>query len=345
MNLRLLRDDYARHGRSLKNPAFIALATYRLGRWAFEREQPVGRWFAVKLYNFVNFFVANITKVWMPPKVTIGEGFHIIHADGSLSIHPDVVIGDRLGVMHNVTIGTNMGEGVPRIGNDVFIGVNSTVLGAITIGDRVRIAANTAVTTNVPSDSIVVGSPGKIFPRLMPFAPEAEPRPLLVRDLPGWNETRVEYDRDRCVHQRFEAQVARAPEATALVFGAETLSYADLDTRANQVAHVLRGLGVGPDHLVGLALPRSLDLVVAAIAIHKAGGAYVPIDPAYPGERIALYIADSQASVIVTRSEISASLPAHGAQTLLIDRDPRIAAAPMTSPRTDVAPHHLAYVI
>jgi serine O-acetyltransferase len=87
-----------------------------------------------------------------------------------LVIHPDVVIGDRCGVMHNVTIGMNMTGGVPRIGDDVFIGVNATVLGSITIGDRVRIGANTAVATNVPSDSVVIGSPAKIYPRLGKFS-------------------------------------------------------------------------------------------------------------------------------------------------------------------------------
>lgn len=164
-----VRADYRRHGHSFKNPAFISLCIYRFGRWAIERENPVIRWVASKTYGVINFFVANVTKVWIPPQVTIGRDFHIIHAEGSLSIHPDVVIGDRLGVMHNVTIGTNMRAGTPIIGDDVFIGVNSTVLGGIKIGDRVRIAANTAVTTNVPSDSIVVGSPAKIYPRLTPF--------------------------------------------------------------------------------------------------------------------------------------------------------------------------------
>jgi serine O-acetyltransferase len=179
MFVRLVRADFNRHGRSLSNPAFIALFTYRFGCWSEQRKIFLARYVARKLYGFLNFFVANITKVWIPPQVKIGQGFHIIHAEGSLSIHPDVVIGDRLGVMHNVTIGTNMGPGAPIIGDDVFIGVNSTVLGRIRIGDRVRIAANTAVSTNVPSDSIVVGSPGKIYPRLTPFAgaraPEGEP--------------------------------------------------------------------------------------------------------------------------------------------------------------------------
>jgi len=165
----LLRGDYERHERSVTNPAFVALAVYRIGRSAYELRNPIARRLGLKLYHILNFFVANWTKVWIPPQVTIGEDFHIIHAEGSLSIHPEVVIGDRFGVMHNVTIGTNMTAGCPVIGDDVFVGVNSTVLGRIKIGDRVRIAANTAVTTNVPSDSIVVGSPAKIYRRLSPL--------------------------------------------------------------------------------------------------------------------------------------------------------------------------------
>jgi serine O-acetyltransferase len=164
-----IKADYRRHGCSPLSPAFISLFVYRFGRWSVQRKNPAFRWLVSKIYGVINFFVANITKVWIPPQVTIGRDFHIINTEGSLSIHPDVVIGDRLGVMHNVTIGTNMRPGAPIIGDDVFIGVNSTVLGAIKIGDRVRIAANTAVTSNVPSDSIVVGSPAKIYRRLTPF--------------------------------------------------------------------------------------------------------------------------------------------------------------------------------
>lgn len=164
-----LKGDYRRHGRTILNAAFITLCVYRFGRWAIHQRVRVLRWVLCKIYGVINLFVANLTKLWIPPQVTIGEDFHIIHAEGSLSIHPAVVIGNRLGVMHNVTIGTNMTAGAPVIGDDVFIGVNSTVLGPIKIGDRVRIAANTAVTTNVPSDSVVVGSPAKIYRRLTPF--------------------------------------------------------------------------------------------------------------------------------------------------------------------------------
>ena len=165
-----IRKDYERHGRRISDPAFVSLAIYRYGRWALRRENRVGRWFANKLYGLLCILILNITKVWIPPTVRIGDEFHIIHAEGSLSIHPDVVIGDRFGVMHNVTIGTNMRGGAPVIGDDVFIGVNSTVLGRIKIGNRVNIGANTAVSTNVPDDSIVIGSPARIFPKLPIFA-------------------------------------------------------------------------------------------------------------------------------------------------------------------------------
>jgi serine O-acetyltransferase len=165
-----VRDDFKNHGGTILNQAFIALLMYRFGRWAISIRNPFARKIFQKIYGFLNMFVAGFTKIWIPPQTTIGEDFHIIHAEGSLSIHPDSVIGDRVGVMHNVTIGTNMREGCPRIGNDVFIGVNATVLGAITVGDRVRIAANTAVSTDVPSDSVVIGSPAKIYPRLTPFS-------------------------------------------------------------------------------------------------------------------------------------------------------------------------------
>jgi serine O-acetyltransferase len=165
----LIRGDFERHGRTVSNCAFLSLCVYRFGRWGLALPNPIARDVVRRTYGVINFVVANVTKIWIPPQVQIGSDFHIIHAEGSLSIHPDAVIGDRLGVMHNVTIGTNMDTRCPIIGDDVFIGVNSTVLGGIKIGDRVRIAANTAVTTNVPSDSIAVGSPAKIYPRLAPI--------------------------------------------------------------------------------------------------------------------------------------------------------------------------------
>ena len=163
--------------------------------------------------------------------------------------------------------------------------------------------------------------------------------------LRAWNDTATSHDRAHCAHQQIEAQAARTPEAIALSFEGVELSYAALDARANRVARVLRSLGVGPDVLVGLHVPRSLDLVVAALAIQKAGGAYVPLDPAYPAERIALYIEDSAAPVIVSRSDIAGDLPPHAARTLEIDTDPRIDAASSLPVDSGVGPENLAYVI
>lgn len=161
--------DYQMHGSRVLNAGFISLFVYRFGRWADERKTFLARKIARKIYGATSMLVSTLTRVWIPAQVTLGDDFHIIHVEGSISIHPDVVIGKRCGIMHNVTIGTNMTDGAPKIGDDVFIGVNSSILGDIRIGDRVRIGANTAVSTDVPSDSIVIGSPARIYPRLGPF--------------------------------------------------------------------------------------------------------------------------------------------------------------------------------
>lgn len=149
---------------------------------------------------------------------------------------------------------------------------------------------------------------------------------------------------DLCVHQAFEAQVARTPDAPAVSFEAVTLSYAALNARANRVAQVLRGLGVGPGVLVGLHIRRSLDMLVGALAIQKAGGAYVPMDPAYPADRTALYIEDSGCPVIVTTHDLAAALPGR-AVALCLDTDGRIAAASEANVDSGVGPGDLAYLI
>ena len=145
------------------------------------------------------------------------------------------------------------------------------------------------------------------------------------------------------IHQAFEAQVAKTPDAVALVCEGASLTYAALNARANRVAHTLIAMGVTPGTLVGLCTRRSLDLLVGALGIHKAGGAYVPMDPAYPADRIALFIEDSACPVVVTQSGIP--LPAHAAQVLELDTDGRIPSAPETNPATGVTPADLAYMI
>ncbi|WP_417723107.1 MupA/Atu3671 family FMN-dependent luciferase-like monooxygenase [Salipiger sp.] len=163
--------------------------------------------------------------------------------------------------------------------------------------------------------------------------------------LDQWNDTTRDHDRSLTMHAAFEAQVARTPEAVALVFEGQSLSYADLDARANRTAQVLRGMGVAPGTVVGLCTRRSVDLMVGALGILKAGGAYLPLDPAYPADRLRHYIADSGAPVIVTQSGLKDTLPPHAAQLLVIDADPRLSQAPATRLQETSAPDDLAYLI
>ncbi|WP_147478327.1 condensation domain-containing protein, partial [Pseudomonas viridiflava] len=138
--------------------------------------------------------------------------------------------------------------------------------------------------------------------------------------LQGWNAGLKVYPTEQCAHQRFEAQAAKTPQAIALSLGAETLSYEQLNQRANQLAHKLREQGVGPDVRVGLAAERSLDMIVGLLAILKAGGAYVPLDPDYPQDRLSFLMQDSGIELLLTQASVRDRLPvpAH-VQCLLIE--------------------------
>ncbi|GAA6174834.1 MupA/Atu3671 family FMN-dependent luciferase-like monooxygenase [Sulfitobacter pacificus] len=162
--------------------------------------------------------------------------------------------------------------------------------------------------------------------------------------LQGWNATERAYT-PSTIHAAFEAQVVRTPESEAIVFEGGSLSYAALDARANKLAHVLRAQGARPGTPIGLFTTRGLDLLVGALGILKAGGAYVPLDPAYPADRIAHYISDSAAPLIVTQSGLAAQLPAHSAEVIALDSDPRIAAAPEAALEATATPDDLAYLI
>ncbi|MET0343805.1 MAG: MupA/Atu3671 family FMN-dependent luciferase-like monooxygenase [Polyangiales bacterium] len=177
----------------------------------------------------------------------------------------------------------------------------------------------------------------------LPLLPAAE-RTLLVNT---WQDTRAEYRADKTVHELFEEQVARTPDATALVFRDRTLSYRELNQRANQMAHALRAAGVGRETLVGISVERSLEMVIGLLGILKAGGAYVPLDPVYPRDRLAMMLEDSKAPVLVTQRHLAARLPAHGAKVLLVDD---ASALPDGSDALEnlpgaATPENLAYVI
>ena len=144
----------------------------------------------------------------------------------------------------------------------------------------------------------------------------------------------------------FAAQAARTPDAVAVVFGEEALRYGDLERRANRLAHHLRALGVGPEVVVGLCLPRSLDLVVGLLGILKAGGVYLPLDPDYPAERLAFMLTDAAAPVLVTREALLERLPAYGARIVRLDGDAAaIAGRPASAPAISLAPENSAYII
>jgi amino acid adenylation domain-containing protein len=147
---------------------------------------------------------------------------------------------------------------------------------------------------------------------------------------------------DHCVHDRFARVASSRGHATAVRFEGKAMSYAELDARANAVAHRLAAMGVGPDVLVGLAVERSFELVAGILGILKAGGAYVPLDPAYPGERIAYMLEDSCVGVIVTTSALARGLPSHSAALLLLDD---VGDTSLDAPATRVRPDNAAYVI
>jgi amino acid adenylation domain-containing protein len=176
----------------------------------------------------------------------------------------------------------------------------------------------------------------------LPLLNEVERHRLLVE----WNDSQRDFPSDTCIHKLFEAQVKRTPDAVAVVFEGRQLTYGALNCRANQLAHYLVKLGVGPDVLVGLRGERSLEMVVGILGVLKAGGAYAPLDPAYPLDRLAFMLDDSQAPVLLTQSRLSDSLPAPAARTVFLDGDWEIIARETTqNPATDVTAEHLAYVI
>jgi natural product biosynthesis luciferase-like monooxygenase protein len=175
----------------------------------------------------------------------------------------------------------------------------------------------------------------------LPLVSENE-RELL---LSTWQQTSQPYESALCVHEFFERQVERTPDATAAVFGDAELTYRALNERANRLAHRLRRAGVERGTLVGISVERSLDMLVGLLGILKAGAAYVPIDPTYPADRLAIMLEDSRAPIVVTQSHLVARLPQSGAELLLIDRMAFDGTDDVGNPRSAVGPRDLAYVI
>jgi amino acid adenylation domain-containing protein len=168
-----------------------------------------------------------------------------------------------------------------------------------------------------------------------------------ARVVEEWNRTDAEFPADSCLHQLFEARVERTPGAAAVVFEGEELTFAELNARANRLAHHLRALGVGPDVRVGICAERSLEMMVGLLGVLKAGGAYVPLDPAYPAERLAYMLADSAPAAVLVQTHLRDRV--EGADVPVLELDaaaPAWASLPATNPERDgLTPDHLAYVI
>ncbi|MCO8170254.1 amino acid adenylation domain-containing protein, partial [Pseudomonas sp. 21LCFQ02] len=161
----------------------------------------------------------------------------------------------------------------------------------------------------------------------------------------GWNVTQVDYPLHRGVHQLIEAQAEQTPQAPALTFGAQTLTYAELNARANRLAHHLIAQGVQPDGLVGIAAERSVEMVVGLLAILKAGGAYVPLDPEYPTERLAYMLEDSGIRLLLSQSHLDLPL-SEGVQRIDLDQQGDwLAGFADSNPQVLLTGEHLAYVI
>ncbi|MEH1866381.1 MAG: amino acid adenylation domain-containing protein [Nostoc sp.] len=162
----------------------------------------------------------------------------------------------------------------------------------------------------------IVANPEEKISQL-PLLTSGEQQQLLLE----WNDTQANYLQHKCIHELFEEQVERTPDAVAVVYANEQLTYRQLNCRANSLAHYLKSLGVGADVLVGLCVERSLSMLVGLLGILKAGGAYLPLDPDYPTERLAYMLNDSQVSVLLTQEKLLANLPEHEARVVCLDKD------------------------
>ncbi len=161
-----------------------------------------------------------------------------------------------------------------------------------------------------------------------------------------WNDTKVEYPQQQCIHELFEAQVEKTPDAIAVVFEDEQLTYRELNTRANQLAHYLQQLGVQPEVLVGICVERSLSMIIGLLAILKAGGAYVPLDPVNPPERLAFILSDAAVSVLLTQQHLIENLPQHQTRVVCLDTNwESVAQQNSQNPISESTTDNLAYII
>jgi amino acid adenylation domain-containing protein len=187
----------------------------------------------------------------------------------------------------------------------------------------------------------IIANPAQLISRL-PILTTAARQQILV----DWNQTQADYPDTKCLHHLVETQVKLTPDAVAIVFEEQQLTYAELDCQANQVANYLIDVGVKPATFVGICVERSLQMVVGLLGILKTGAAYVPIDPNYPVDRIEYMLADAQIEVLLTQQPLIPHLPTQVNQLVCLDTDgARIAQAETTAPVVQITPESIAYVI
>ncbi|NET03094.1 MAG: amino acid adenylation domain-containing protein [Sphaerospermopsis sp. SIO1G1] len=175
----------------------------------------------------------------------------------------------------------------------------------------------------------------------LPLLSETERQQILI----DWNQTDKKYPQDKCVHDLFTEQVETTPDAIAVIFKDQKLTYQELNQKANQLAHHLQSLGVQPDLLVGICIERSVEMLIGILAILKAGGAYVPIDPNYPTERQAFILTDTQTPILLTQEHLRHNFPTDEIQVICLDTDWSNLAPTTHNPISDTNPQHLAYAI
>jgi serine O-acetyltransferase len=177
-----IRADIRRHDGRILTRSVLGLATFRFGAWALTRG-PAARAVAMRVYGLLERVMRWATGLHMHCTALVGDGLHLIHVEGPISIHPDVVLGDRVGLMHGVTIGLSPDhEGAPILGDDVFVGTGAVILGPVVVGDGARIAANSLVLQDVPPNCLAIGVPARMVPRLSLVG---DPRPSEPGDAPA----------------------------------------------------------------------------------------------------------------------------------------------------------------
>ncbi|NET44334.1 amino acid adenylation domain-containing protein, partial [Okeania sp. SIO2B3] len=177
---------------------------------------------------------------------------------------------------------------------------------------------------------------------LLPLMSDGEQQQLLVE----WNNTKTDYPREKCIHEIFAEQVEKTPDAIAVVFEGQELTYCQLNSKANQLAHYLQKLGVGAEVLVGVCYERSLEMVIGLLAILKAGGAYVPLDPNYPKSRLNYMVEDTQLSIILTQEKWQHHLPETVTQLIYLDTEQQtLATANSENLTVSITAKHHAYVM